>query len=124
MLSRPDTASIADGDQYVFPDAGKAGLEATCSGLVKSGRSVVQKHKRVAAVLHWWPSIVGRRARGRGTINTHAVDQVFMASKGPLKLPLKGRVGFVGRSATNGIGPLPMVSVGPALNAPPQHYRA
>ena len=70
--------------------------------------------RHVETIAQMWSSIAGRRERERDTSEMNIVEQVILVSKGPLKLPLKDRVGFEGQNSTNGIGPVPIASAGSA----------
>ena len=118
MSSRPDPTTIAAGDQYVFPDGGKAGLEGNFMSLFKTGRQVMQKHKRTITILYKFESVAAKREREKDTTEMNVVEQVFMVSHEPMKLPIKDRVGFSGQNTSNGVGPVPMADPSSALKLP------
>ena len=108
MASRSDPTTLAEGDQYIFSDGGKPGLEHTFGSIFKSGRAVMQKHKRTVTILYGFQSVAARRERERDSNEMNVVEQIFMFSKDPIKLSVKDRVGFHGQNTSNGVGPVPM----------------
>ena len=115
MSSRIDPTTISDGDQYIFADGGKPGLEASFLNLFKAGKQSMQKHKRVLTILYSYDSVVSRRERDRDTTEMNVVETLSMISKYPLKVPIKDRVGFGGQNTSNGVGPVPLANLKDAL---------
>ena len=50
MQSRSDPTTIAEGDQYIFKDGSKHGLESTFLNLFRAGTLTMQKHKRTVTI--------------------------------------------------------------------------
>ena len=108
LNSRPDPTTIAEGDQYVWMDAGKPGLAHYFESVFKAGRTPMQKHKRTITILYSYESITARRDRAKESKDVNLVETAHMISKNELKLPVKDRVGLTGLNSTNGVGPLPI----------------
>ena len=83
MSSRLDPTTILVGDQYVFRDGVKAGLEGNFMSLIKTGRQVMQKHKRTIKTLYKFESVVAKREREKETTEMNVVKQVILVSHDP-----------------------------------------
>lgn len=119
LHSRPDPTTIAEGDQYVWMDAGKPGLAHCFESVFKAGRTPMQKHKRTITILYSYASIMARRDRAKESKDVNLIETAHMISKNELKLPVKERVGLTGLNSTNGVGPLPINSpTSAALSVP------
>ena len=115
MQSRSDPTTIAEGDQYIFKDGSKHGLESTFVNIFRAGKLTMQKHKRTVTIRYEYDSFVSRRERDRESSEMNLVEIITMISKGPLKIPIKDRVGFNGQNTCNGVGMIPSASVKDAL---------